>query len=139
MQLESIQFKKGDCVTLNRFYKRHKDKARAKSSDSIYIAQQGDTVYAGLRLLGYGNFYFLRGVLTAPNARGQGVASQLINHAIRECSAPIYTLPLPTAVGLYQRLGFRPIDGPDIPIELSASYRRFRQTTNGPTVMVINI
>ncbi len=50
---------------------------------------------------------------------------------------PIYTLPTPLAAPLYIRLGFKPIDRDEIPSELLASYRRFRQSDNGPTVMVI--
>lgn len=131
-------FIKSDCTTLNQFYKRHKDKARAKPSDLMYIASEDEVIHAGLRLLPYSDFLFLRSVFTAENARGQGIASQLISQAVNEASLPIYTLPTAEAMSLYQRLGFQAVEISDIPSELTASYRRFRQSSKGPTVMVIN-
>lgn len=131
-------FIKADCTKLNQFYKQHKDKARAKPSDIMYIASENDSIYAVLRLLPYNNFLFLRSVLTAPEARGKGIASKLITHAVKQQSLTIYTLPTPSALNLYYRLGFEPVDQKNIPIELTSSYRRFRQASKGPTVMVIN-
>lgn len=133
-----MQFNQCDCVKLNQFYKHYKDKARAKPSDVMYAASQHGTLYCGLRLLRYSHYYFLRSVFTAPDVRGQGIASQLLAHIISQHPQPIYTLPTPAAVSLYQRLGFVDVNHEDIPAELLASYRRFRQTAKGPTVMVIN-
>ena len=142
MPFEHLQLKQCDCLTLNQFYKKHKDKARAKSTDLMFIACGAETIHAGLRLLPYENYLFLRSVFTSPAERGQGTASKLITYAInatmKEYSQPIYTLPTLAAVGLYERLGFEAVAISDIPVELIASYRRFRQTSNGPTVMVIN-
>ena len=133
-----MQFNQCDCLKLNQFYKRHKDKARAKPTDVMYAASDNDIIYSGLRLLSYSHYYFLRSVFTAPNARGQGIACQLLTHVIGKHSQPIYTLPTLEAVSLYKRLGFVEVDPIDIPVELLASYRRFRQAAKGPTVMVIN-
>lgn len=135
---ENMKFKESNCLLLNQFYKRHKEKSRAKPTDTIYVATEGDAIQAGLRLLSYGDYYFLRSVFSAPAIRGQGIANKLIAHALSEQTQPIYTLPTPAAVGLYQRLGFKPVDSKDIPAGLSASYRRFRQPLQDPTVMVIN-
>jgi N-acetylglutamate synthase-like GNAT family acetyltransferase len=136
---EKLQFKKSDCLKLNHFYKQHREKSRAKPTDSIYVAIEGDVIQAGLRLLSYDDYYFLRSVFTTPAIRGQGIASKLLAHAIGEYTQPIYTLPTSSAVGLYQRLGFKAVDTKDIPARLSSSYRRFRQPSQDPTVMVINI
>ena len=136
--IKNMQFHKSDCLKLNQFYKQHKDKARAKPTDSIHVATEADIIYAGLRLLSYGNYYFLRSVFTDPAIRGQGLATKLLTHTISEYSHPIYTLPTAAAVSLYQRLGFKTVDVDDIPAELSSSYRRFRQSSQDPTVMVIN-
>jgi len=136
---ENIQFKKSDCSELNQFYKQHKEKSRAKPTDSLYVAIEEDIIQAGLRLLSYGDYYFLRSVFTAPAIRGQGIATKLLTHAISEHTLPIYTLPTFSALSLYQRLGFKPVDTKDIPAGLSSSYRRFRQPSQDPTVMVINI
>lgn len=136
---KNMQFKKSDCLKLNQFYKQNKEKSRAKPTDSIYVAIEGDDIHAGLRLLSYGDYYFLRSVFTAPGIRGQGIASKLLAHAISQFTQPIYTLPTLNAVGLYQRLGFKAVNSKDIPAGLSSSYRRFRQASQDPTVMVINI
>lgn len=134
-----MKFASHDCLQLNRFYKQNKDKARAKPSDLMYGAVDDDgQTCSVLRLLAYDEFLFLRSVLTAEEFRGHGVASTLIRYAINQQIQPIYTLPTPLALSLYQRLGFTPVNLADIPNELLASYRRFRQSTNGPTVMVIH-
>jgi N-acetylglutamate synthase-like GNAT family acetyltransferase len=142
MPFENLQFEQCDCLILNQFYKQYKDKARAKPTDLMFIAHEKDVIHSGLRLLPYENYLFLRSVFTSPTNRGHGTASQLITHAInaalKEGSQPIYTLPTPAAMGLYERLGFKAVAVSDIPPELVASYRRFRQSSNGPTVMVIN-
>ena len=133
-----MQFKECSCLQLNQFYKQHKDKARAKATDVIYVAIEKEVIHTGLRLLRYDEYFFLRSVFTAPKFRGQGIASALLSEVIKGCSHPIYTLPTAEAVGLYQRLGFKDVATCDIPAGLSASYRRFRQSSKGPTVMVIN-
>jgi N-acetylglutamate synthase-like GNAT family acetyltransferase len=125
---------------LNQFYKQYKDKARAKPDDLMYIAaNEEDQTCAALRLLPYEGFLFLRSVLTAPQHRGLGIASSLIEYVIKKHEGPIYTLPTLQALSLYRRLGFQPVSTPEIPVQLLASYRRFRQANNGPTVMVINL
>lgn len=142
MSFKNLQFEQCDCIKLNQFYKQYRDKARAKPTDLIFVAFEAEVIRSGLRLLPYDDYLFLRSVFTSPAERGQGTASKLItyaiNAAIREYSQPIYTLPTPAAMGLYERLGFKAVAVSDIPLELVASYRRFRQSTNGPTVMVIN-
>ncbi|MEH6450341.1 MAG: GNAT family N-acetyltransferase [Oleispira sp.] len=138
MQFNDMQFKKSDCLKLNQFYKQHKDKARAKPTDTIHVAIEGDVIHAGLRLLSYGDYFFLRSVFTAPAIRGQGVASKLLSHTLSEYSQAIYTLPTPAAIGLYQRLGFKAVEEENIPTELVVSCRRFRQSSPASTVMVIN-
>ena len=70
--------------------------------------------------------------------RGQGIAYSLIEYAIKQQTCPIYTLPTPQALPLYQRLNFHSVPPSEIPNELLTSYRRFRQSKDGPTVMVIH-
>lgn len=137
-QLENIQFKNSNYLELNQFYKQHKEKSRARSTDSIYVAIEDDVIQCGLRLLSYDDFYFLRSVFTAPNSRNQGIASKLLIHTINDFSQPIYTLPTQSAADLYRRLGFKAVELADIPTELAASYRRFRHSSEDSTVMVIN-
>lgn len=135
-----MRYEASSSQQLNQFYKQYKDKARAKPDDFMYIAiNEENQVCAALRLLPYEGFLFLRSVLTAPQHRGFGIASNLILHAIQNHEGPIYTLPTPQAISLYQRLGFKPVSTQLIPNPLLASYRRFRQPQAGPSVMVINI
>ena len=125
-----MQLVSSDCLRLNKFYKEHKDKARAKASDVIFAAigsgSSPETTYAALRLLPYANFLFLRSVFTHPHYRGQGIAAQLIHHATNTIfkqspELAIYTLPTPKALSLYQRLGFKPVTAVNIPAELQLS------------------
>lgn len=134
-----MQYLSSDCQQLNQFYKQHKDKARAKPADLMYIAinEEGETCSV-LRLLPYEGFLFLRSVLTAQQYRGSGIASGLIKHVIEQQADLIYTLPTQQALPLYHRLGFQALSEQEIPAQLLASYRRFRQSDPGPTVMVIN-
>ncbi len=137
-----MHYQLSDCEVLNQFYKQHKDKARAKPTDLMYVAlDENNKPCAVLRILPYKNFLFLRSVLTSPSQRNKGIASALILHAAKhqfeQQSAAIYTLPTPTALVLYKRLGFIEVNKADIPTELLASYRRFRPAINGPTVMVL--
>ena len=134
-----MQHTLADCQQLNQFYKKNKDKARAKPEDLMYAAiNEEDQVCAVLRLLPYDGFLFLRSVLTAKEFRGQGMATNLICHVIKEQDALIYTLPTPLAISLYLRLGFQPLNKEQIPAQLLSSYRRFRQSNNGPEAMVID-
>jgi N-acetylglutamate synthase-like GNAT family acetyltransferase len=134
-----MQFTPCSCQQLNQFYKKNKDKARAKPQDLMYAAINDENeMCAALRLLPYDNFLFLRSVLTANDYRGQGIASSLIAYAIQQQVCFIYTLPTPFAVSLYQRLGFKTVFEQEIPAQLLASYRRFRQPSNDPAVMVID-
>lgn len=134
-----MQYTLADCQQLNQFYKRNKDKARAKPEDLMYAAINEDNrVCAVLRLLPYEDFLFLRSVLTAKEFRNQGIAANLIHYATKAESELIYTLPTALALPLYQRLGFQTLDKQEIPAALLASYRRFRQPDQDPTVMVIN-
>lgn len=142
-----MQYLPATCQQLNKFYKQNKDKARAKPQDFMYAAinDEGKTC-AVLRLLRYDisydnshdTFLFLRSVLTARDHRGQGIASNLILHALKHYKVPIYTLPTPLAASLYLRLGFEPIMTKDIPAPLLASNRRFRHRDKDARVMVIN-
>lgn len=150
-----MQYLPASCQQLNQFYKQNKDKARAKPQDFMYAAinDEGETC-AVLRLLKYDisddtnydisddisddTFLFLRSVLTARDHRGQGIASNLILHALKHYEVPIYTLPTSLATSLYLRLGFEPIITKDIPAPLLASYRRFRHGDKGARVMAIN-
>lgn len=138
-----MQFISTDCVQLNQFYKKNKDKARAKPGDLMFAAlNDHGQICAALRLLPYPGFFFLRSVFTHPQQRGKGIASTLIQHAINTQinsaqGLPIYTLPTESAFPLYQRLGFTSIKQAQIPAELLASYRRFKQSSKGPTVMVL--
>lgn len=146
-----MQYLPASCQQLNQFYKQNKDKARAKPQDFMYAAinDEGETC-AVLRLLrydisydtsfdiSYDTFLFLRSVLTARDHRGQGIAPNLILHALKHYEVPIYTLPTPLATSLYLRLGFEPIITKDIPAPLLASYRRFRHGDKGARVMAIN-
>jgi GNAT superfamily N-acetyltransferase len=138
-----MQYLPASSQQLNQFYKQNKDKARAKPHDFMYAAinDEGQTC-AVLRLLkydiSYDTFLFLRSVLTASDHRGQGIASNLILHALKHHEVPIYTLPTPLAIPLYQRLGFEPVMSTEIPAPLLASYRRFRHGDKDSRVMVIN-
>lgn len=124
---------------LNLFYKQNRDKARAKPQDFMYAAINNDgQVCAVLRLVDYGDFLFLRSVLTAKDYRGQGIASELTRYALKQHTSIIYTLPTPLAISLYQRLDFKTVPKQEIPEQLSANYRRFRQGNDGTRVMVIN-
>lgn len=135
-----MQYTSSSCQQLNQFYKKNKDKARAKPDDLMYIAinEEGITCSV-LRLLPYDGFLFLRSVLTTQEYRGSGIGSSLIKYAIKQNNGAIYTLPTPQALPLYQRLGFETIPKQKIPAQLLASCRRFRHSSNGPTVMAINL
>ncbi|OUS40938.1 hypothetical protein A9R00_03470 [Oleispira antarctica] len=134
-----MQYTLADCQQLNQFYKKNRDKARAKPEDLMYAAiNEEDQICAVLRLLPYDGFLFLRSVLTAKEFRGQGIAASLIHYAMKKQNALIYTLPTSLAVSLYLRLGFQFVEKENIPAQLLASYRRFRQSNNGPEAMVID-
>ncbi len=139
-----MQFISSDCLQLNKFYKENKNKARAKPSDLLFAALDDDIICAALRLIPYDTFFFLRSVLTHPNYRGQGIAAQLIQHAVASTvkqsgALTIYTLPTPKAVSLYQRLGFKVVDTAEVPLPLQASYKRFRHANNDSRVMVLQV
>lgn len=132
-----------ECSQLNRFYKDNKDKARAKPTDIMYaVSNEKKQIIAVMRLLPYEDFLFMRSVLTTETYRGQGVATKLLRFAIEQQNRqprplPIYTLPTSMAKPLYIKLGFLPVKQALIPAQLLASYRRFRQSSDDSTVMVL--
>jgi N-acetylglutamate synthase-like GNAT family acetyltransferase len=139
----NIKYIRATCIQLNQFYKENHDKARAKPTDIMFAAiNKNNHICSVLRLLPYSNFLFLRSVLTTPDCRGKGIASNLILHTLHEMkhqfiSTSIFTLPTPLAQTLYQRLGFTFVEQDQIPNELLSSYRRLNHSSRKSMVMVI--
>jgi len=88
------------------------------------VALEGDRIVGAAGIERYGRSGLLRSVVTAPEARGRGIAEALtrnrLDWAATEGLDTVYLLTT-TAPGYFPRLGFEPMDRTEVPAEVQAS------------------
>ena len=88
------------------------------------LALEGDRILGAAGIERYGRSGLLRSVVTAPEARGRGIAEALtrnrLDWAATEGLDTVYLLTT-TAAGYFPRLGFEPVDRTEVPAEVQAS------------------
>ena len=78
---------------------------RAAGDAELWVARAPGIV-AGLSLSGVGEGFWLTGLFVDPQQRGQGVAGQLIEAALKQARGPTWLFCHPDLAPFYQRLGF---------------------------------
>ena len=123
---------------VNKFYKVNRGRARAKSSDKVWVMRERGELVAALRVVQLSGHEFLTGVQVALAKQGQGIATSLLTQVFEKLYGPdhsqqqeqvkvkpCYTFPYRHLVGFYERLGWQSIDSDDLPIPLQTRFARY--------------
>lgn len=110
---------------LAKFYKVHRSGMRARGEAQMWIAKDKEIV-AALCMTPVINGHWLSGLFVAPDQRGQGIASALIEAALGACEGSVWLFCDPDLLVFYQRSGFIETDA--LPEELAARLTRYSQT-----------
>jgi N-acetylglutamate synthase-like GNAT family acetyltransferase len=106
-----------------KFYRAQRSAMRSHPTDRIWVAQRDDIV-AALCLRPVESGVWLTSLLVAPPLRGRGIASGLIEQALRGCSEPVWLFCHPQLATFYLRLGFAPCAA--LPQSLTQRLRRYQ-------------
>lgn len=119
---------------VNKFYKANRGRARAKSSDKVWVIRQSGELVAALRVVQLSGHEFLTGVQVAIDKQNQGIATSLLTQVFdrlygldnpQPLVKPCYTFPYRHLVGFYERLGWQSIESDDLPIPLQTRFARY--------------
>lgn len=109
---------------VDTFYSSQRSAMRARAGEQLWVAEDREIV-AALCLQKVEHGHWLTSLLVAPTRRGQGLARQLVDAALAECTTPVWLFCHPDLSDFYQRLGFTPThDLPQVLTERLARYRR---------------
>lgn len=106
------------------FYRSQRSGMRAKNSDQVWVAE-GKTIIAALCLHNVAHGYWLTGLLVDTTKRRQGVAWQLIETALADCTSTVWLFCDPALSDFYLRLGFIPCS--DLPRPLAERLARYQR------------
>lgn len=113
---------------VDRFYRSHGYKVKCATNEQVFVFVNaaGDFVAAARFVPQSSGHYWLRNLLVDPRARGQGLASRLMN----ECKpqiAPLgcYCFALPHLTGFYRRLDFE-LNPDHCPADILTNYQKYR-------------
>jgi amino-acid N-acetyltransferase len=100
------------------------------------VAVNGGNMVGAAGIERYGRFGLLRSVVTAPGARGRGIADSLVRNRLAwagtEGLEGVFLLTT-TAAGYFPRLGFERVERDSLPIEIRES-REFASVCPGSAV-----
>lgn len=107
------------------FYRSQRSAMRAKAGEQLWVAED-KAIVAALCLQKVAHGHWLTSLLVATPRRGQGVARQLVETALADCSAPVWLFCHPQLNDFYLRLGFSPC--PDLPQPLAERLARYQRS-----------
>jgi GNAT superfamily N-acetyltransferase len=107
---------------LDKFYRAHRSPMRSSSAAQSWIARAGEIV-AALSLTPVADGYWLTGLFVAPGQRGQGLATDLMAHALADLEGPVWLFCDPQLQRFYQRSGFAPSSS--LPLTLGERLMRY--------------
>lgn len=120
----------------NQFYKRVNKHMKARGDETVWLGETKGRACAALRLRPLEPpFELLTGMLVAPDARGQGWASALLNAAAQAFRVQeTFLFCEPALVNLYRRAGFVPTQS--LPAPLASRQARYQRKTPNLIAMV---
>ena len=124
MQPSDCQFIELETIKLplvNQFYKRVYKKGLASKDERVFILKE-KAIICSARLKKLNKQLLLTGVACAPEFRGQGYASQLINKLLLLQEQPVYCFPYTHLQPFYSRLGFVQADSQSAPEIISQKF-----------------
>lgn len=119
---------------VNKFYKANRGRARAKSSDKVWIIREKGHLVGALRVVQLSGHEFLTGVQVALDKQGQGIATCLLTQVFERLygsdnSQPLvklcYTFPYRHLMSFYARLGWQSMMMEDLPKPLQTRFLRY--------------
>lgn len=112
---------------LGKFYRAHRSAMRAPNGASAWVARR-DGIVATLCLTPVEHGHWLTGLLVDPAQRRHGLASRLIEHALAHTPGPVWLFCHPELYAFYQRNGFTPLDGSQLPPPLAERLARYQRS-----------
>lgn len=109
----------------DKFYRSQRSAMRAKADGQTWVAADR-AIVAALCLHKVEHGHWLTSLLVATTQRKQGVARQLIEAALADCSTPVWLFCEPQLNDFYLRLGFIPCT--DLPQALAERLARYRRS-----------
>lgn len=110
---------------LDKFYRAQRSPMRAPNGAQTWVARRQE-ILAALNLTPVDNGHWLTGLLVASTMRRQGLASQLIEHALARTLGPVWLFCHPDLLDFYRRLGFVP--AADLPPALAERLARYQRS-----------
>lgn len=110
-----------------KFYRSQRSAMRARAVAQIWVAEDR-AIVAALCLHKVEHGHWLTSLLVATTQRKQGVARQLIEAALADCSTAVWLFCDPQLSDFYLRLGFIPCT--DLPQPLAERLARYRCSKN---------
>ena len=108
----------------DKFYRSQRSAMRATAGAQLWVAEDQEIV-AALCLHEVAHGHWLTSLLVATALRGQGVARQLVEAALADCTTPVWLFCHPQLSDFYLRLGFIPCA--DLPQPLAERLTRYQR------------
>jgi N-acetylglutamate synthase-like GNAT family acetyltransferase len=109
----------------DKFYRSQRSAMRATAGAQLWVAEDQEII-AALCLHKAAHGHWLTSLLVATTLRGQGVARQLVEAALADCTTPVWLFCHPQLSDFYQRLGFIPCA--DLPQPLAERLARYQRS-----------
>ncbi|WP_347901600.1 GNAT family N-acetyltransferase [Pseudomonas purpurea] len=110
---------------LNKFYRAHQSPMKAVREAQLWVGKR-DEIIAGLCLRPMEGGFWLTGLFVDPACRAQGVAANLMAHALQQVEGPVWLFCHPDLRGFYERNGFS--TGPLLPYALAERLARYARS-----------
>ncbi|WP_339522480.1 GNAT family N-acetyltransferase [Pseudomonas sp. EA_35y_Pfl2_R111] len=109
----------------DKFYRSQRSAMRATAGAQLWVAEDQEIV-AALCLHKVAHGHWLTSLLVDSTRRGQGMARQLIEAALADCTTPVWLFCHPQLSDFYQLLGFIPCT--DLPQPLAERLARYQRS-----------
>ncbi|NBF02801.1 GNAT family N-acetyltransferase [Pseudomonas sp. Fl5BN2] len=109
---------------LDKFYRQHQSSMRASAKGQLWVVRDTEII-AGMSLAPVEHGHWLTGLFVAPASRGQGLAAQLVEQALKEIEGPVWLFCHPDLETLYQRMSFS--TATQLPRALGERLARYRR------------
>ena len=100
---------------------------RTSAVEQVWVAEHPEIV-AALCLRTIDGGHWLTSLLVAPPQRRQGLARQLVEQALTDCTSPVWLFCRPELSDFYQRLGFATCT--NLPTVLAERLQRYQRSKN---------
>lgn len=111
----------------DKFYRSQRSAMRTSAVEQVWVAEHSEIV-AALCLRAVEGGHWLTSLLVAPPLRRQGLARQLVEQALSDCTAPVWLFCRPELRDFYLRLGFAPCT--TLPGVLAERLQRYQRSKN---------